>query len=265
MSCFPRNSMAVVPRLFSTLFIILASSILFVAHAQTQRAAINDQYLSPLEREILQEINLARTRPADYAVYLEKLKPYFKGKMYQPPGQAALVTEEGTAALEEAIRALRATNPLPPYSISKGMCMGAFEHVKDQGPKGLMGHKGTDGSLCEERVGRYGAWQEAIGENLSYGKDSARERVMTLLIDDGVANRGHRNRILNRDYKVVGVSCGDHSQLGTMCVITFAGNFAEKMAASAPAAIKAPAGAKAGAAKPAATQPSAVKAAPRKF
>jgi uncharacterized protein YkwD len=256
---------AAVPRLFSTLLIILATSVLFLAHAQTKPAAINADHLSPLERGIFQEINLARTRPAEYAGYLEKLKPYFKGKMYQPPGQPALVTEEGTSALEEAISALRGTSPLPPYAISKGMCMGALEHVRDQGPKGLMGHKGSDGSLCEERVGRYGAWQEAIGENLSYGKESARERVLTLLIDDGVANRGHRNRILNRDYKVVGVSCGDHSQLGTMCVITFAGSFAEKLTASAPASINAPAGAKTSAAKPSATQPAANKAAPRKF
>ncbi len=73
-----------------------------------------------------------------------------------------------------------------------------------------------------------GLRQGEAGENLSYGKDAARHRVLTLLIDDGFANRGHRNRLLSPDYKVVGVSCGDHTQLGGMCVITFAGGFTDK-------------------------------------
>jgi hypothetical protein len=74
--------------------------------------------------------------------------------------------------------------------------------------------------------------------------------VLTLLIDDGVANRGHRQRILNAGYKVVGVACGGH-KLGSMCVITFAGGFTDKpapRAQSAPprnsAAPSTPAGAK---------------------
>lgn len=233
-SC-PRSFRSTALRPLVALFFVLSTAFLCAAQAQTKTALINDNYLSPLEREMFQEINLARARPDEYAAHLEKLRPYFKDKMYQPPGHPALMTEEGLAALEEAIRFLRAAKPLPPYSVSKGMCLGALEHVKSQGPTGEVGHKGRDGSLCEERVARYGSWQTAIGENLSYGKDTARERVITLLIDDGVANRGHRERIFSREYKVAGVSCGDHSQMGTMCVVTFAGGFSEKLAGGGPA------------------------------
>jgi uncharacterized protein YkwD len=222
----------------------LALRPLVTSHAQTAHS-VNGGSLSPLEGEVFQELNLARTRPQEYAAYLEQLRPYFKGKTYQAAGKPALVTEEGLPALEEAIRYLRAAKPLAPFTISKGMCMGAFEHVRDQGPRGQTGHKGTDGSFCEQRVARFGTWEQDIGEDISYGEDTPCERVITLLIDDGVANRGHRARIFNSTYKVAGVSCGGHTQLGSMCVITFAGGFLEKSADSA----KAGAAPKAGATK----------------
>ena len=192
---------------------------------------------APLEQDIVGEINLARTRPAEYASYLEQLRPYFVGKEYRRPGKPALLTEEGAAALEEAIKFLRASRPVPPLGLSQGMCSGARELVRDQGATGATGHKGADGSFCEQRAQRFGTWADPIGEDLNYGDDAARERVITLLIDDGVANRGHRLRLLSPDYKVVGVACGGH-KLGQMCVITFAGGFNEKPGPAQPPADK---------------------------
>ncbi len=189
-----------------------------------------DPELSSLEQEIFREINLARANPREYAAHLERLKPYFSGNTFQPPGKTPLVTNEGWSAVDEAIRFLRALPALPPLSVSRGMCLGALEHVKDQKASGLTGHKGSDNSFCEQRVMRFGAWQESIGENLIYGTDAAREKVLTLLIDDGVANRGHRKRIMSSEYKVVGVSCGDHAKLGGLCVLTFAGGFRDNLA-----------------------------------
>jgi uncharacterized protein YkwD len=125
--------------------------------------------------------------------------------------------------------------PLPPLELSRGMCSGAGELVRDQHKSGATGHKGSDGSFCEQRAMRHGAWSGPIGENLSYGNHSARERVINLLIDDGVANRGHRRRLFDQTFKVAGVSCGEHSAMGSMCVITLAGGFSEKAKATLPA------------------------------
>ena len=179
-----------------------------------------------LEQEMIDEINFARTRPAEYAAYLEQLRPLFNGKEYRRPGRPALLTEEGAGPLEEAIRFLRGSKPLPARSVSRGLCSGARLLVEDQAATGATGHKGTDGAFCEQRAQRFGSWQGDLGENLTYGADSARERVLTLLIDDGFANRGHRLRILNPNYKVVGVACGLH-QMGSVCVINFAGGFTD--------------------------------------
>ena len=212
-------------RLLAFTFILFALSA-SAAHAQGGPSG-GDGFLSPLEKDIIREINLARTRPQEYAAYLEQLRPHFKGNVYQPPGRAGLVTQEGIAALEDAIRALRQARPLAPLNVSKGMYLGANVHVKDQGPRGLTSHKGTDGSFCEQRLGRFGSFQGGVGENLSFGSETARERVLTLLIDDGFATRGHRARLLSPDFRVAGVSCGDHTQLGTMCVIILAGGFSD--------------------------------------
>jgi len=77
----------------------------------------------------------------------------------------------------------------------------------------------------------FGTWQGAIGENLAYGDESARERVLTWLIDDGVASRGHRKRLLSGDYRVAGVACSPHREFGKMCALTLAGSFLDSAAA----------------------------------
>ena len=183
-----------------------------------------------LEQDIVSEINLARERPAEYAAYLEQLRSLYSGREYRRPGKPGLMTEEGTKALDEAISFLRAARPAPPLTLSLGMCSGARELVKDQSVSGATGHQGADGSFCEQRTARFGSWTDPIGENLSYGDDNARERVITFLIDDGFASRGHRERILDPTFKVAGVACGGH-KLGSMCVITLAAGFAEGGAA----------------------------------
>ena len=187
----------------------------------------SDGDLSPAETELLTEINQARAHPDVYATYLEKLKPLFKGKEYKPSDQEAFTTREGWSAVEDAIKFLRAAKPQSPLTRSTGLRLAAVGHVKEQSASGGTGHKGADSNLIEQRVKPFGTWQGGIGENLTYGKQSARERILTWLIDDGFASRGHRNRIMSENYKVAGVSCGPHPEYGSMCVLTLAGGFVE--------------------------------------
>jgi len=212
--------------------LLLASQTLHDANAQKLAAANAGASANPysaLEQEVMNEINLARTRPTEFAAFLESLRPQFAGKEYRRPGKPALMTEEGAPALEEAIKFLRAAKPVPAVAMSRGMCAGARALVEEQSLSGATGHRGADGRFCEQRTQSFGAWADPIGENLNYSDDTARERVITLLIDDGVANRGHRQRIFDPKYKVVGDACGGH-KIGGMCAITFAGGFTDKAA-----------------------------------
>jgi uncharacterized protein YkwD len=189
--------------------------------------------LSPTERELVQELNVLRSDPPKYAIYLEQAKKYYRGKDYKPPGQAmALTTVEGVAAVDEAIRALRATKPLTPYNTSTGMCLAAKDHVTDIVRTGSTGHKGTDGSTTEARVNRYGQFSNGIAENILYDTSGAREAVIGWLIDDGVPSRGHRRNLLSPNYRYLGVGVGARSNISSMCVLTFAGTFVEAKAAA---------------------------------
>jgi hypothetical protein len=221
----PRRPHGFAPRLVCALALLFAAAALRTPAQKLMTG--NSASFKSLEQEILQEINLARTSPARYAEYLEQTRTHFVGKELRRPGKPSLLTLEGAPALEEAVRFLRAAKPLPPLELSEGMCAGARELVTDQGATGATGHRGADGSFCETRVERFGAWADPIGENLSYGTQTARERIITLIVDDGVANRGHRQRIFDPRFKVAGVACGDHRE-GPLCVLTFAGGFTDK-------------------------------------
>lgn len=184
-------------------------------------------YLGDLEKEVVREINLARTNPERYATFLEAWEEYYDGKLRKLPGETAVRTKEGRRALREAIRFLRKFEPLHALRPSEGMSRGARDHVNDIGRGGSMGHRGSDGSSTARRVNRYGKWKKRVGENIAYGGDDGRELVMRLIIDDGVRGRGHRKNIFDPAYEVIGVAFGKHKTYGTMCVITFAGGYIE--------------------------------------
>jgi uncharacterized protein YkwD len=203
-----------------------------VAPAQSASA------VTALEAAIIAETNAARTDPAGYARHLEALLPYYEGRLLRLPGRTALRTEEGAAAVREAIAALRATPPLRALTLSPGLARAARDHAEDLGPRGALGHEGRDGSRMQDRVSRYGGWDRSLSENITYGSETARDVVVDLLIDDGVAGRGHRRNILNPESRYGGAGCAPHTRYRLVCVIDYAGEFVEsnRGAAAAPAA-----------------------------
>jgi uncharacterized protein YkwD len=170
---------------------------------------------------LIREMNLARQNPALYAGYVEELRAHFNGKMFVR-GRMRVITKEGVAAIDEAVRFLRSVQPLQPLTLSPGMCRGAADHCADQAG-GAMGHGNPSG-----RMNRYGRWSVLWGENLSYGKTSARDIVLTLIVDDGLSGRKHRKNIFNPTFNYAGAASGPHARYGTVCTTDFAGGYAER-------------------------------------
>ncbi|HEV2840797.1 MAG TPA: CAP domain-containing protein [Chthoniobacterales bacterium] len=176
---------------------------------------------------VIRELNLARQNPAVYATFVEELRSRMSGHVMVLPGHTRVRTKEGTRALDEAIRFLRSVPPQAPLMLSPGISRAAADHCADQASGGF-GHAGRDASNALARISRYGTCGGAWGENISYGKSTARAVVLALIIDDGQPARKHRKNIFNPNFTFAGAAFGRHARFGTVCSMDFAGGYAER-------------------------------------
>lgn len=200
------------------------------AAAKTSAVAVNPalKLLNASERQLLEEINFARANPGEYVKRLEAFRKNFRGKEIHYPGGGVLVTNEGTEALDDAIRFLRDIKPLPPLELRIGMVRAAKVHADDMAASGNDGHRGSDGSHAGDRIDRFGMWEDSYGENIVYDSRTPRYDLIGMTIDDGTANRGHREKLFAEDFRVVGIATGKRANGSSFVVLTFAGGFKEK-------------------------------------
>jgi uncharacterized protein YkwD len=185
--------MALAPAIAGLLFLALP----LAAQAASLAARLDDA--------VLDELNFARARPAEYARELRR----------------ELDRSDDPGAVEEAIRFLERQAALPPLESDRRVAAAARRHAQAQGARGDVGH-GAAGGLGQ-RLRDQGVWAGLSAENISYGYDDPRDVVRQLIIDSGVPGRGHRRNIFAAGYQLAGVACGPHRAYGAMCVIDFAG------------------------------------------
>lgn len=178
---------------------------------------------SRLEGDVLTEINYARQHPQEYAETLREYRRYFDGRVLFLPGdQNGVITNEGIDAVDEAIDFLERQAPLPALSRGELLVLAAQDHADDQGNYGGTGHVSRDGLSPGDRVKRRGG-DIYVGEGIWYGNGDAGAVVRSLIVDDGVRSRGHRELLFKADFRFAGVGCGAHRRFGEICVVDFAG------------------------------------------
>lgn len=162
-----------------------------------------------LEAAVLDEVNFARTQPAEYAKVLRQRAPEMIG--------------EDPRDVAEAVAFLAKQKPLSPLAPDSKLARAASAHAVAQGRAGEVGHSSPGGTTFSQRLHIHGIQAGAAAENISYGYDSPRAVVRQLIVDTGVPDRGHRRNLFGQAYEAAGVSCAPHREWGAMCVIDFAG------------------------------------------
>ncbi len=163
------------------------------------RAPRNQGLGGDATRAVLAVINFARTHPADYARSME--------------------VSQRTRASEEAIEFLERQSPRAPLTANARLARAAARHAADQGPPGLIGHTGSDGSMVRDRVQEAGVFSSVVAEEISFGQNTADAVVRQWIVDEGVPDRAHRSDLFDSVFRFGGVACGRHRIYGSMCVI----------------------------------------------
>lgn len=187
-------------------------------------------------QQVFNEINLLRQFPKNYACYLESYLEYFKGTELHVPGEEPAATEEGATVFEECIKELNdLPGPLPPLKyLDKDLCKIAQGHAKDIGRTGSEAHEGKDGSNPGTRIdklkkGSHNSFLQTCGECLSYGKWTAKDIVIQLVVDDSIPDRGHRKNLLNPRFSCIGVAVEKHKKHTVMCCIVLTDLYGESL------------------------------------
>ena len=166
---------------------------------------------SAFELSIIDEINLMRSNPKDYA------EKYIKPQ----------ITSSSSSYWTSCVSDMSKITSLGKLSYAEGLYKLAKAHSSTQGQTTNTGHDRTNGDSFSDAVKKYGRYSY-VGENISYGKDTARGIVIQLLVDDGVESLGHRLNLLNTRFESVGVSYDTHKRYRVMCVMDFAAGWTDK-------------------------------------
>lgn len=173
-----------------------------------------------VESAVLSELNRARTDPAAFVRSLRDQRSRYNGNLLMPPGaEAAFLTQEGVAPVDEAIAFVAHNTAEAPLRPAPVLAAAAADHQAEQQSSGLVGHAGRDGAMPSDRVRRHGGGAY-VGEVIAYGASDPAEIVRQLIVDDGVADRGHRRLLYDASLRYAGVSCGAHPVYRYMCVVT---------------------------------------------
>lgn len=128
------------------------------------------------EQQVLDEINMVRTNPSDYIKYIDPFLEYWSSG------------PEEQAAAKELKNLLKTMKPLEPLEFSSEL----YTTCKKHGQYIIKTEKFEHSNFN-------------LAENIQYGNEDIRFAVLDLLIDGGVASRGHRKNILNPKFKYFAV------------------------------------------------------------
>jgi uncharacterized protein YkwD len=219
-------------RIFPILLFLFVSATTNSQVIDSLNTAKNCFYMSPIEREMIYEINRVRNNPKSYIQYLQPLlnnasatlekygnggKNYSLTTTTETSNGKEIKTVDTTwhytnveevKALTTLINDLKKLKPLSVLKPDSGIYNAAKKHAIDQNEhEWKIGHTGTDGSHPWDRITKFSPSMSFGNENIAgNSKDpiTARDIVIQLLIDSGIPGYGHRYNLLDPAWTHVG-------------------------------------------------------------
>jgi len=159
-------------------------------------------FMSAKEKELIYILNLARRYPLQFANTVVKQYPSYS-------------QNEKMAQSDHYQSLLRTMRKLPQSTMlyPEKLCYASAQcHAVSAGKKGYVGHERMNANCKKQKY--------YMGECCDYGHGEPLDVVMALLIDEGVANLGHR-LICFTTYNKIGVSIAPHKEYGNNAVLDF--------------------------------------------
>ena len=164
---------------------------------------------SKFAEEVLAEINLALTKPSEYAAKLERISTTLKGRKAKV-GEHTIKLKEGAAIFDEAIHYLLNIGPMDPLELCEGLSESANELLYL-----LIIQEGVDMSDfnldiydLEHRLDHFGVYFGEFNELIDYGSFDPEFMVVNFLLSDGDETRNDRHTIMNALLKHCGITSG---------------------------------------------------------
>jgi uncharacterized protein YkwD len=145
--------------LFCSIALIVTASVK-ANETQAPAAQAAKQYIREVNgtvinlNEIIDELNIARANPKQYAEYIKQALPNYKedGTYYESETNSSYHSKEGPAAALEAIEFLNNLSPAPPVKYMNALALSSADHLNDLGPKGMDGHYSSYGASPLDRI-----------------------------------------------------------------------------------------------------------------
>jgi len=189
--------------IFSSHFIIAQNGA--SGYSNEANSAEKEKYLSAEEKQVIYYLNLVRSNPALFE------KTYLKKYL-----DSTKLNNNYTKSLIKTLKETKSMGILKP---SKDLFEVAKDHAIKFGKAGKIGHDNF--KLRMKPLND--TYNYVLAENCDYGNDKALDIVMSLLIDDGIADYGHRKNILDSKFKFIGISIQPHKKHDINCVMDFGG------------------------------------------
>jgi hypothetical protein len=169
--------------------------------------AKNTPYLDATEKQVIYYTNLARAN----------------GKLFFETFVQFWVDSTGYVEKRNYLPSLKkdlaSVINLPMLQPADDLTKVAVNHAKAMGKSGKTGHKDFNKRMKPLMQKTY----NLVAENCDYGRVTALDIVMSLLIDEGVPDLGHRKSMLNPKLNAVGIGIAKHKVYRTNCVMDFGG------------------------------------------